>query len=306
MDNLSKELERWLVMRKKNSVKPATLLRYYVTIDLLNKYRISQLPIEYLNSDDIQGYFNHLVEDGYSKETIMKQKAILFEFLKSMYLEGRIQRPFYQLAKIPSDINLKHKKRDVTAYTREEQEKLLRIIESDDIPAYYAAILMLETGMRSGEVLGLCWSDVQWSRKAIKICRTTVKSARNTDRYLQNTAKTANSNRLIPLSSKAYSLLRRLYERNQNGIEYIFHDDEGKLLSYDYLKYWIAKACKEAGVPYHGQHVFRHTFATNCYHKGCDVKVLSKLLGHSNPAITYNIYIHLYGDGLEEMRSILD
>ena len=56
---------------------------------------------------------------------------------------------------------------------------------------------------------------------------------------------------------------------------------------------------------YYGLHVFRHTFATNCYHRGCDVKVLSKLLGHGSVAVTYNTYIHLYGDALEAMRAVI-
>ena len=67
----------------------------------------------------------------------------------------------------------------------------------------------------------------------------------------------------------------------------------------------INKACDLAGVKYLGQHVFRHTFATNCYARGCDVKVLSKLLGHSDVTITYNTYIHLFGDALEEMRKVI-
>ena len=61
------------------------------------------------------------------------------------------------------------------------------------------------------------------------------------------------------------------------------------------------KAC----VPYRGEHVFGHTFATNCYHKGVDVKILSRLLGHADVNITYNIYVHLYGDGFYEMYSAL-
>lgn len=55
----------------------------------------------------------------------------------------------------------------------------------------------------------------------------------------------------------------------------------------------------------HGNHALRHTCATNCYNRGCDVKILSKLLGHADVSITYNIYIHLYGDALEEMRSVI-
>lgn len=48
-----------------------------------------------------------------------------------------------------------------------------------------------------------------------------------------------------------------------------------------------------------------HTFATNCYHEGMEVKILSKLLGHSDVNVTYNIYIHLYEDGFEEMYDAL-
>ena len=60
---------------------------------------------------------------------------------------------------------------------------------------------------------------------------------------------------------------------------------------------WIKDAC----ISYMGEHVFRHTFQANCYHKGADVKILSRLLGHADVNITYNIYVHLYGDGFDEM-----
>ena len=46
-------------------------------------------------------------------------------------------------------------------------------------------------------------------------------------------------------------------------------------------------------------------FATNCYYKGIDIKILSKLLGHSDVKITYNIYINLYGDGFDDMYAAL-
>ena len=70
---------------------------------------------------------------------------------------------------------------------------------------------------------------------------------------------------------------------------------------YEALRWQTKCACRDAGIEYRGEHVFRHTFATNCYYKGMDIKILSKLLGHADVNITYNIYIHLYGDGFEEM-----
>ena len=74
---------------------------------------------------------------------------------------------------------------------------------------------------------------------------------------------------------------------------------------YEALRYQTQRLCKAADVPYRGEHVFRHTFATNCYHKGIDVKILSRLLGHADVNITYNIYVHLYGDGFNEMYAAI-
>ena len=76
-------------------------------------------------------------------------------------------------------------------------------------------------------------------------------------------------------------------------------------LRYEALRWQTRCLCKAADVPYRGEHVFRHTFATNCYHKGIDVKILSRLLGHADVNITYNIYVHLYGDGFDEMYEAL-
>ena len=102
---------------------------------------------------------------------------------------------------------------------------------------------------------------------------------------------------------RAIKLLERLYERRKN--EWVFVNDDGERLSYEALRYQTRIACQEAGIEYRGEHVFRHTFATNCYHKGVDVKILSRLLGHADVNITYNLYIHLYGDGFDEMYTAL-
>ena len=75
--------------------------------------------------------------------------------------------------------------------------------------------------------------------------------------------------------------------------------------AYEALRWKTKCACRDAGVQYRGEHVFRHTFATNCYYKGMDIKILSRLLGHADVNITYNIYVHLYGDGFDEMYEAL-
>lgn len=57
--------------------------------------------------------------------------------------------------------------------------------------------------------------------------------------------------------------------------------------------------------PCRGLHVLRHAFATNCYYRGRDIKILSKLLGRADVNITYNPCIHLSGDALDEMKAVI-
>ena len=118
----------------------------------------------------------------------------------------------------------------------------------------------------------------------------------------QDSPKSKSSNRVIPLTPKALSILKRLKLRRTT--EWVFEQD-GKRYTYQKLMYQTKKLCREASVSYHGEHVFRHTFATNCYYKGIDVKILSKLMGHSSVQVTYNIYVNLYGDGFDDMYAAL-
>ena len=71
------------------------------------------------------------------------------------------------------------------------------------------------------------------------------------------------------------------------------------------LQFQTRTLCEEAKVEYRGEHVFRHTFVTNYYYNGVDVKIISRLLGHADVNNTYNIYVHLYGDGFDEMYAAL-
>ena len=83
--------------------------------------------------------------------------------------------------------------------------------------------------------------------------------------------------------------------------EWVFGNDNGQRLTYEALRFQTQCLCKAAGVPYRGEHVFRHTFATNCYHNRVDVRILSRLMGHADVDITHNICVHVYGDGFDEV-----
>lgn len=305
MKELHEAIYEWLVSYKRNSVKASTYDRLMVSLDLMSKYEVSSTPIDSLDVGDIQTYINQLVDDGYALTTIKKQMHLIGGWITHANLMGFINRPIHKGVKLPSESMVKKPKKEVIAYTHDEQKALKGVLGRGDSMAWYAALMMMETGARVGEVLALCWNDVDWKRKAIRINKTVVRLGDSRRCYVQKGAKSYTSNRTIPLSKDAFDLLTYLKETTDSLSDFIFHNKRGDFLTYETLRWWTKKACEEAGVPYYGQHVFRHTFATNCYEKGCDVKVLSKFLGHSDVTITYNVYIHLFGDALEEMRLIV-
>lgn len=305
MKTFREAIKEWMVSKKRNSIRPSSYDRLESTFVLMCKHKISEVTIDQIDTEYIQEYIDQLVDDGYALSTIKKQFNLITEYMDYANSKGIIALPYHRGVKMPARTVIKKPRKEVIAYNELEQKRLNEVLYTMERPAFVAAILMLETGMRIGEVLALGWDDFDLKRRAIHIGKTFVRLGNINRAYIQNEPKSFSSIRTVPLSSRAFRLLTELKLRDEFGM-FIVHDKRGKPLSYEACRWQIKMACKEADVQYYGQHVFRHTFATNCYNKGCDVKVLSKFLGHANVNVTYNIYIHLFGDALEEMRAILD
>ena len=293
----------WLELFKKNSIKTASYFRLVESRKALQKYNISQLKICDISYFDIQRYINELVEYGYSLNNIKKQVLIVTAPLKQAAAMRVIPADPTVGIRMPAEAKLKKKTKEVIAYTKEEQEKIWKkIIQNPDSVGYSAVAFQIETGLRAGELLALKWTDVDITRGKMRIHATIINPQYTNRAEYQDSAKSKSSNRVIPLTPKAITILKHLKDSRET--EWIFEQD-GDRYTYQKLTYQTKKLCREAGVKYHGEHVFRHTFATNCYYKGIDVKILSRLMGHSSVQVTYNTYVNLYGDGFDDMYAAL-
>lgn len=301
------DISEWLEERKRPSVKALTYDRLVVSYRLMKNYDISNMYVDEIGSSEIQRYLNRLAEDGYGISTIKKQYNLITAYWKYAMSQGIVDRPVYLDICLPNEENLIKTHREIEAYNRYEQQRMADILETLEKPQYGVILLLLETGMRVGEALALKWADISWNRQAVSIRGTLVRLSTEPVSYIQNSPKSRTSRRVIPLSNAAFDILKRIRADKRVESELVFsRDDNPKMpFSYSSVEYHARKLCKILDIPYKGLHAFRHTFATNCYERGCDVKILSKLLGHADVAITYNIYIHLYGDALEEMRKAL-
>ena len=301
--SLTSYIAEWLATFKETTVKQSTYDRLLTSVKALEGFTIASMPIGEITCIDIQQYVNDLTKRGYGLSTIKKQMRIVTAPLKQASALHIIPADPGIGIRLPSRYNVSKPERLIEAYNTQEQTALLNVLSSGRRTGYFAIALMIETGLRVGEVLALRWQDVQLTRKRINVRNTVVRLANKKQSFVQDSVKSESSRRTIPLTPEAINILEEQYARRVN--EWVFVNDDGERLSYEALRYQTRKAYEEAGIEYRGEHVFRHTFATNCYHKGIDVKILSRLLGHADVNITYNLYIHLYGDGFDEMYEAL-
>lgn len=301
---LSDYIHVWLDTFKSGSVKPATLARLETSLKGLSKFRIASMRISDITAFDIQRYVNELTDYGYGLTTIKKQLRIVTAPLKQAAAMHFIPADPSVGVRMPSQDKVKKPKRITRPYTDAEQKKLWAAINNDNHTGAAVIGLMLETGMRIGEALALRWQYVDIDKKRLRVVATILNTADKKRSVLQESPKTISSKRTIPLTDKAIDILTSL--KKQSCSEWVFETNRGERLSYEALRYQTMQLCKKADVEYLGEHVFRHTFATNCYYRHVDIKVLSKILGHSDVNVTYNIYITLQGDGFDEMYEALN
>lgn len=300
---LNKYITFWMQTFKQKSVKPATYSRLKTSAKALSQFSIAKKKLQDITAFDVQNYVNELTDYGYGMTTIKKQLCIVTAPLKQAAALHFISADPTVGVALPTPNRVLKEKRETRPYSNEEQSLLWQAILDSDKPAWLCLGFMIETGLRVGEALALEWQNIDIARRKLRVEATILNLADGQRSTYQASPKTISSKRTVPLTAQALTLLDKLKKLSQG--RWVFEGRNGERLSYEALRYQTKKACEQAGIPYLGEHVFRHTFATNCYYKGMDVKVLSKLLGHADVNITYNIYISLQDDGFNDMYRAL-
>lgn len=212
---------------------------------------------------------------------------------------------------------------DHRVLTVEEQARFLEAAQSSHNYQQYA--LILETGLRTGELIGLTWDAIDWEARTLTVNKT-LEFRHNQHTWRAGPPKTQTSYRTIPLTNRAYSILQELYSvrearkmseelsqvltytdrRTGQSASLVMRDlvfinfrtgMPNKNSSYDTHLY---KLCESAGIPPFSMHTLRHTYATRAIEGGMQPKVLQKLLGHSSIQTTMDTYVHVTEDSLSK------
>jgi len=160
-------------------------------------------------------------------------------------------------------------------------------------------LLLITTGMRRGEAMGLRWQDVDLSANTLSVRQTRVQLGYET---VISTPKTEKGKRLValdPATVEVLSRLQRLREvectrkgRPLEPADVIFTDGEGEPLHPERATRLFRAAARRANVPVIRLHDLRHTHATLALSAGVHPKVVSERLGHANIGITLDTYSH--------------
>lgn len=245
---------------------------------------------------------------GLSPKTIKEYHNFIHGMIDMAYAEGVVRE------------NIADKARPPRADRKEaeffEIEEILRIREAlDQEPMKYKAILylLIETGMRKGEVLGLKWENIDFDNCCIRV-QNNLQWARGVGLYTDSPKnyqpRTINISHPVMDFLKEYKILEDEFKdgRSDDNEEYnpegwLFHQENGhKAMFPDTVNHWMTKVERKYNLPHLYPHKFRHSQASILIASNVDIVTVSKRLGHKQVSTTQNVYAHLL-DKMDEQAA---
>ena len=260
------------------------------------------------------------MESDYAGSTIRQTYMTMGTFFKSAKDNGFIDRHPMDGVRYTKPVRAVD---DIHFLTVDEQKRFLEAAKGSHNYAQYA--LILETGLRTGEMIGLTWDAIDWEKRTLTVNKT-LEFRYKQDEWRAGPPKTESSYRTIPLTDTAYDILWEIYDTREYRNEsknlstiLTFMDRKtgqkrklvmrdlvfinwrtgmpAKNSSYDTHLY---KLCDDAGIKRFCMHALRHTYATRAIESGMQPKVLQKLLGHASITTTMNRYVHVTDDSMQK------
>lgn len=288
---------------KKQTVRPNTVRNYSERYERNIKGVIGNKLLTDVKPIHCQKIFSDMADEGYKTTTIYQTRIALynmFEFAREN--DVLIANPCKKSLK--SDMGKPSDKKE--ALTIDVQKKFLEAVVGYSYENQYRFVL--QTGLRTGELIGLKWSDIDFESRTMKIERM-MEYRYKVGEWRVGPPKSKSGYRTIPLTDEAIRILENQRSKNKSlklvpmeWKDIVFLCRKGTPVKNSTYDTGLFKYCDRVGIPRFSMHVLRHTFATRCIEGGMKPKTLQKILGHSNIGITMNLYVHITED--EKHREI--
>jgi len=285
---LSQWASRWLAQDR---WRPSTLMGYRQKLSLLLEL-LGHLRLDRLQPVHIYWALTELRSRGMGTRSLALAYAVLRSCLEDACRLGLIAAN--PCAQVPRP---RHEKAPAQEWGLEEMRRFLRAALEDGRPLALMLALMLLTGLRSGEALGLRWEDVDLEERRLQVRRAVVWAGKE---WHEGPPKSKAGLRAIALPSLAMHVLARL----PRGGDHLFWQDRPPRVKQ--VSRLMAELCERAGVIKRPAHYLRHAHASLLAASGLDVKTLQRRLGHSQASITLDVYAHALSEMDRRAAVVID
>ena len=298
-ETVTEFLRRWLEIYASNT-EPRTQQGYRGSIERYILPTIGAVALQNLRPQHIQKVYADMLARGLSPQTVILAHRVLREALGHAVKWGVLTRN-------PADATTppKAKKTQMDMWdvpTIHSFQRASAVSRYRDF--YHLAIL---TGMRRSELCGLKWDNVDLSQRRLMVVQKLVRIYGTG--LVEGNPKTDSSRRSIALSKDAVELLRQIRKQQievrlaagpvWQDVGYVFTRPDGRPIDPDAPTHDFTAIVRSANLPHLTLQGLRHAHATLMLTAGIHPKVVSERLGHSNIAITMDIYSHVL-PGLQE------
>lgn len=311
-------LERYISL--KQGVRHATKVGYKFVLNLVKNEDFGNRRINTIKTSDAKLWFMKLQKDGRGFSTITSVRGVVKPAFQMACDEDIIRKnPFtFSLAGVVVNDTKKR-----VALNPEQQKVFMDFVRNDShYCCYYDEFnVLLGTGMRVSEFCGLTLSDLDFDTRKIRVERQLIKEKGGI--YHAEKTKTDCGVRFIPMSEDVCQSLKNIVKNRKKpqremmidgyaGFLLLDKNSNPKVgLHLDHHMQWTMKKYRklhpDRPLPTITPHVLRHTFCTNMANAGMDIKSLQYLMGHSDAAITMNVYTHAsYERAEESMQRIME
>lgn len=242
-----------------------------------------------------------------SNKTILEHHRLIHTILTQAEKEMLVQYNAAAKATPP-----KAAKKEVNYFQPEDIVRIREALDKEPLKWKVATHLLLITGCRRGEIMGLRWDRVDFANSKIKIDTNLLYSAKRG--IYEDTTKTGTV-RFIKLPAETMELLRQYRRwymelRFKNGDRwqdtgFLFVKENGEPMIPDGITAWLSDFSKRHDLPHINPHAFRHTMASILINSGKDVVSVSKRLGHAKVSTTTDIYSHIIMEADEQASECL-
>jgi integrase len=297
----------WLDDVVRPRLKPATFTSYRETLRLHILPTLGQVRVQALRPEHVRTLLARKLAAGLSPRSVQIIHGTLRAMLGEAEREEVITRNPAAIVRPPS---LAHE--EVEPWSPEEASHFLRATASHRLYALFA--VGVAVGLRKGELLALQWSDVDLDQGLVHV-RQNVQRLPELG-LVYGRPKTARSRRTIPLPARSVKVLRAHRARqaaevlalgpawNESGL--VFTSSVGTLIEPRNLSRLFDLLIAAAGVRRIRFHDLRHTCASLLLAQGVPPRVVMDVLGHSQIAITMDLYSHVMPTALREAADAID